>query len=381
MRKKIKILLIAGIILILVRIALPFIVLHFANRELAAMDGYYGEVQDIDIALIRGAYILDSLYINKIDSASREQTPFMAAGKIDLSVEWKALLRGRIVGELEFVNPYLNFIVDRTEFFEVQKDTADFREILNSFMPLQINRFDITNGRLIYIDSTTQPLVHVQMDQIQVSALNLKSVRDSSLLPASVRGTAHLYNGVMSMNMKLDPLAEKPLFDLNVSVEHTSLPKLNDFFKAYAKIDMNRGDFSMYTEIASKEGNFIGYVKPMIRELDVRGPEDREDDFMNKVWENIVAAFGEILENPKADQVATKIPLEGTFEQANPDIWTSLVELLRNAFVRALYPAIEQQINLASLNEAEEKKKGFFSKIFGNEEKEEQKQQKAAGSN
>src|SRR5688572_24642264 len=130
MKKRTKIILVIVAVLavlIITRLVLDVVVLRFLNKELAAMDGYYGHIDDIDLNLYRGAYIVDSIYINKVDSVNNKQTPFMAAKKIDLSVEWNSLFRGRIVGELEFVEPYLMFTREKTELATVQKDTADFR--------------------------------------------------------------------------------------------------------------------------------------------------------------------------------------------------------------------------------------------------------------
>src|SRR5690606_23826877 len=99
----------ASIIILLVafRLLLPWLVLNYANRTLANMDGYYGHVADIDIALYRGAYQLDRLFIHKVDSATGQQTPFFAAGRIDLSIEWRALFQGALVGELSLASPTL----------------------------------------------------------------------------------------------------------------------------------------------------------------------------------------------------------------------------------------------------------------------------------
>ncbi len=52
---------------ILLRIALPYIMLHYSDQKLAAMNGYYGHIRDIDVALYRGAYTIDSFYLNKQD--------------------------------------------------------------------------------------------------------------------------------------------------------------------------------------------------------------------------------------------------------------------------------------------------------------------------
>src|SRR5690349_4962440 len=102
MKRGMKIFLVIVGVLVIARLILPYVVLHYTNKTLASMDGYYGHIDDIDIALIRGAYRIDSIYINKHDSATQKQTPFFSARAIDLSVEWKALFHGSIVGELIF---------------------------------------------------------------------------------------------------------------------------------------------------------------------------------------------------------------------------------------------------------------------------------------
>jgi hypothetical protein len=76
MRKPIKITLIVIIVLIGVRLILPYVILHFANKNLASLPGYYGHIEDIDLALIRGAYRIDSIYINKLDTITKKQTKF-----------------------------------------------------------------------------------------------------------------------------------------------------------------------------------------------------------------------------------------------------------------------------------------------------------------
>ena len=52
-------------VLIALRLALPYIVLKYVNKTLANIKEYYGHVEDIDIALIRGAYIIKDLKLVK----------------------------------------------------------------------------------------------------------------------------------------------------------------------------------------------------------------------------------------------------------------------------------------------------------------------------
>src|SRR4029079_15618429 len=101
-----------------------------------------------------------------------------------------------------------------------------------------------------------------------------------------------------------------------------------------------------------------------------------------KMWESIVGAAGVILRNQKQDQVATKIPLEGTFKNSSADIWYAIIDMLRNAFIQALQPSIDYQININSVyNAPEEEKKGFFNKLFGKDKAPEKNEAKKPETN
>jgi hypothetical protein len=216
------------------------------------------------------------------------------------------------------------------------------------------------------------------MDNTYVLAQNLSSVVDSALLPSTVEAFSNIYGGTLQFRMKLNALKDKPTFDLNAELENLQLPELNEFFKAYANFDVNKGTLGLYTEIAANDGKFIGYVKPIIKDLDVVGKEDRKDSFWQKAWENLVGAASVILRNPKKEQVATKLPMEGTFDNTNSDTWNAIIDLLRNAFIQALQSSIDAEINIESVDKAneDEEKKGFFERIFSGKSKEEKNEEK-----
>jgi hypothetical protein len=152
---------------------------------------------------------------------------------------------------------------------------------------------------------------------------------------------------------------------MNAEIKNTNLVKLNDFFKAYAKIDVNKGRFGLYTEVAAKEGKFAGYVKPLIQDLDVLGKEDRKDNVLRKIWEGLAGTAGEIFENQGKDQVATKVPFEGNLKNPDTNVWYALSSILQNAFIRAIQPSIDQEINIATVDTQKDEKKNLLQKIFG----------------
>ena len=378
MKKWLKILIGVLIFLGIVRLILPYVVLRYANKSLAEMDGYYGHVEDIDIALIRGAYQLDSIYINKVDSVTNKQTPFFSAAEVDLSIEWKALFKGSLVGEFVFERPRIDFTKDKVEPKDVRDDSTSFKNLKEDFMPLQVNRCEINDGEIRYRDEFSKPKVDIKLTQLYATALNLRNSYDSSaLLPATITANAKIYEGNLDFSMKLNPLAEEPTFDMNADLRNTNLVLLNEFFQAYAKVDVNKGHFGMYTEVAAKEGAFKGYVKPVIKDLDVLGKEDRDDNIFRKMWEAIAGFAGEVFENQPKDQVATKIPFEGRLDNPKADVWETVINVLENAFIRAIQPSIDHEINLASVDTKKEEKKNFFEKIFGSkDEKKKDKEEK-----
>ena len=366
-KKKFRIFIIIIGILLIIRIALPYILLHFANQRLANVPGYYGHVQDLDLSLWRGAYKLKNLNLDKVDSVTKAHTKFIDVKLIDLSLEWKALFHGRLVGKLMFDHPVLRFTKDKTDPAKVQKDTVSFSKLLKSFMPLKVNKCEINHGDLHYIDPASKPLVDIYMSETHVLAQNLSNVVDSSKLPSSIVATAATYGGNFTFNMQLNPLAKDPYFQMKAQLENADLTRFNDFLMAYANFDINRGIFGMYMELAAADGRFIGYVKPFIKNLDVVGPNNRKGSILHAVWEEIVGAAGVLLRNQSKDQIATKIPIEGTFKQkTSTDMWGAIAILLRNAFIQALIPSIDNEIDISSVyNPPKDEQKGFFKKLFG----------------
>lgn len=364
-KSKIYIFLTIVVLLIVIRLLLPGVVLYYANSSLANMKGYYGHIKDIDLALFRGAYKIGSVYLNKVDSVSAKQTPFFAASVIDLSVEWQALFNGHLVGEVIFENPVIVFTKDKVEPGTLKKDSADLIRLLDTFMPLQVNRLKMTNGSIHYIDESTIPLVDISMTNTTLLAENLTNSYDSTtILPAKISATADIYGGGLSLNMRLNPLAEYATFDLNAELKDTNLVALNNLFQAYAKIDVNKGTFGMYAEIAANDGKFIGYVKPLIKDLDILGKEDRSDNIFRQMWEGTVGGLAQVVENNETDKIATKIIFEGSLENPDTNVWYAIATVLRNAFIQAIQPAIDNEINITSVDGAETDKQNLFQKIF-----------------
>src|SRR6478735_5117265 len=121
------------VLLVAFRIALPYILLKFVNRELTRIDGYYGHVNDIDVALLRGAYTIKDIRLDK--TGGKIPVPFFSANIIDLSIEWRAIFQCALVGEIVVEQPKLNFVKGPTKQTTQTKIDKDWTKVVDTLLP------------------------------------------------------------------------------------------------------------------------------------------------------------------------------------------------------------------------------------------------------
>ena len=350
------------IILIGLRIALPYILLNYVNRQLTMIDGYTGHVNDIDVALYRGAYTIKQIKLDK--TGGKVPVPFFAADIIDLSVQWKALLKGRIVAEIEVERPILNFVSGPSKATSQTDIDNDWTKVVDNLLPIKLNRFQINNGKIHYRDFHSSPKVNIEAGEVQILAENLTNAGQiKNTLPSTVKASATVYNGTVNLDMKINPLTAIPTFDLNARLSPVKITAMNDFLQAYGNFDAETGTISMYCEAAAKDKKITGYVKPIIKDLKVANWKEDKKNLGKKVWESIVDAVGWVLTNKRKDQIATTAEFTGNIDTPDVNTWVIIGQLLRNAFIQALYPALENSINLHSVDKKEDKQT-LLERIF-----------------
>src|SRR5688500_13283290 len=144
LRRPVQILLGVIVLLVGLRIALPYIVLHYVNKELASLDGYWGHAEDVDIALIRGAYRIERIRILKTDG--RVPVPFFRTDAVDISVDWGALFDGMIVAEVLMTRPQINFVNAEHNRGDQTGEGANWQETIRDLVPIKINELVVRNG-------------------------------------------------------------------------------------------------------------------------------------------------------------------------------------------------------------------------------------------
>ena len=87
------VLIVIGLLLV-ARAILPIAIQRYVNRVLARDETYIGHVGDVDVALIRGAYQVEDVRIDKRNG--KVPVPFFTSPVVDFSIQWRALFDGRV---------------------------------------------------------------------------------------------------------------------------------------------------------------------------------------------------------------------------------------------------------------------------------------------
>ncbi|RIL01791.1 MAG: hypothetical protein DCC71_17230 [Proteobacteria bacterium] len=340
------VLVLAGVLLVLlvIRALLPIAIQRYANRTLDETEGYAGHIGDVDLALWRGHYEIEDIEIVKDDGDV--PVPLFAAPRVHLSVEWGALFRGALVGEIHLDRPQVNFV--RAPGGETQTGAeADWRKTVEELFPLRIDSIEARDGSVHYRDLASEPNVDVYLDDVDLVVRNLTNSRDvSETLVATVDFSAvPMKQGRVELKASFDPFAEQPTFDVDATIRDARLAQWNDFFRAYAGFDVQSGRFAVFSELRAEQGRFDGYVKPFLRDVDVLRIEEelQEQGVLASAWEAIVGAGAELFQDQDKDRQASRIPISGA---GTPQVgfWGALASTLRNAFFESLVPRLEHSV-------------------------------------
>lgn len=363
--QKHKLIILILIILVILRIALPIVVLKIANHTLENMDGYYGQVEDVDFALYKGAYSAQGVSLNKIDSATGEHIDFLYIANTEFSIQWDVITKG-FVGKLKVHNPTVTLTEGKMEIRNIIQDSTQFIELKNKALPLKLNKAKVHNATIKYINNVRDKPFDILIHDIHVVGTNLRQVNKKQ--PSSLLVEANFYDGKIRISVDGN-LLQKPNFKVKTIWNNTDLAQLNDVLTSYANFDVNKGSFSLSSDITVRNHSLNGHIKPVIKNLDITGKEDKSDGLLQKGWEVLLGGVAQVIEHPKSQKIATEIPVDGKLSDPDINAMYAIGQLLRNAFIKSIDEEVANTLDTenkkATSVEKDKEDRNFFERVFG----------------
>jgi hypothetical protein len=323
------------VVLLAIRMSLPWAIEWQINRTLKDHQTYAGRVESVSLSIIRPTLILHELHIHH-----KEDPKILSAlvHRIEIRTFWKSLfeeawrLQTKVSGA-EIVGEASALIEDEKEArAEEESEAFDWQRDLPAFLMESLIVYD-AKIEMKYEYKTA--LQSFKVSGLFVSLKNLANWQHAERATlefwAIVDPTGNLHG-----KLTFDLLSSPPVFDLALYTERLSLVSMNPIVEEIAKFDFEAGHINLYVELKSANGSYSGYVKPILRDVEIFSEEDVEEKGLGAVW-NVVAEFVKnLFENPSKEQVATEIPIRGEWDDPKIKLGTAIRRAITNAFIQAL---------------------------------------------
>jgi hypothetical protein len=345
MRKSLYVIIGILIALVLLRIALPYILIRYVEHQVNKLPEYKVHIADLDVHLYRGSYTLKNIQLRKVNN--HIPVPFFAANAVDLSIQWRPLLHGSLVAKVVAIEPVVNFVIDAKKENEQLTLDQQWQEIVKSLFPLNFNKIVVVDGKLYLRCYSGKPPFNLFMKEVNATIENIQNAdRVQKKLLSDFKVTAKTMGGAnFKIEGQFDPFSKKPTFYLSQSLQNMPIKEANAFLKHYISLDVVSGSFSLYTELAAQNGKVKGYVKPFLKDLKFINP-NKPEGALQTLYKGVVSVIAKILENSEQKTVATKVDIEGDLDNPNTSVLSMLGNMLYHAFIQAILPQVEHTVKL-----------------------------------
>lgn len=342
------------VLLLLVRFVGSPIATSIVNKKLAALPGYPGKVQGIQLALWRGQ--LSATDLTLVQAGHEADGPVLKVGRGAFTLAPLALLHGKIAGRVSIHDVDILMIQEPAQPDDDSKaDKKDkeqkhaqagraWQQLLQQNFPVEFTRLEVSKLKVKFVDKARALSPQMLVEDVHLLAHDFKTKpAQAGDLPAGVEVTGHFPGGgELSVRADADTGAADPTFKAIMEVKDLALVPLHDFLQSYALVDVSRGTFQLYVEVTAKGGSYQGYVKPFFQDLEFKAVSDPDKNLLQRAAVKVASAVQDALKSDEG-KVATKAPFEGNFADNKVDLWQTIENLLRNAFVTGLREGFDGQ--------------------------------------
>ncbi|HEX8043013.1 DUF748 domain-containing protein [Candidatus Deferrimicrobium sp.] len=230
---------------------------------------------------------------------------------------------------------------------QVEMATTAAKEMSNApTSKIRVDVLKITQGTLGYMNRKTDPNVRIYADHIDASFKDFSNQLAEGPSEFQMRGR-FMGSGDTRVTGTFRPESKNPNLGLKIAIDNTDMKAMSGIFQAYGKFDIKKGEFSFFSEMTIRNNLVQGYVKPIFKNMevtDMRTPEQK--NLFHKLYVGVVkVVVTKLLKNRPLQQVATETDISGPLESPSTNTGQIIVNLIRNAFFKAILPGFEREVS------------------------------------
>jgi hypothetical protein len=207
----------------------------------AQLKGYTVTLPRLDLNLFGFSVTLRDVRITQ-DAHPKPPVAYLPA--LNAGVDWRALLSARMVATFHFEDPELyinlkNFSAEMND--KTKLSDRGWQQAAEEVYPLKINRFQVDDGKITYIDK--DPKQPMEVENLYVRVDNIRNVRsEEGTYPSPLRMQATVFEkGHVAISGNADLFAEPvAAFDTDIKIENVPLATIKPV-AAHANLELDGG--------------------------------------------------------------------------------------------------------------------------------------------
>ena len=213
---------------------------------------------------------------------------------------------------------------------------------------IRIDHGELKNSDFGFVNKAAEPPYRVFLTNGTLHLNNISNHLSEGSGLVTLTG-AFMGTGNTVISGTFRPETTSPDFDLNIKIERTQLRPMNNLLRAYGNFDVTAGLFSVYSELSVKNGRIAGYIKPLFKDMTVYDTrQDKDKNLFHNLYEGLVGDAAKLLKNKPREEVATLTEISGALEYPETSTWQAVINLVKNAFFKAILPGFEKQVHSQS---------------------------------
>ena len=270
----------AGVILlVLMRIALPFVVRSVLQRSLSRMLGTTVQIKDVDLSLLRGAVWIQGLRIQGPEGFQTHEPIQLKELGVNVKI-WSLLGKTLTIQRVAVKNPLL--VLERNTEGEIglvrlieqmSKEQAPPPKPTPSRAPaIRINSITVKNGKIVFMDhqADDQPLA-TAIYELNARMRNLRPATPESQMPTTYKLTGRLLDkpgAKLNIEGKGDFLSNTLSMDAQLVLERLALVHFAPYY-AGSPLEIRNGFVSAETHAVCQHNVLNMPIQITFSEMDV----------------------------------------------------------------------------------------------------------------
>lgn len=329
-----------------VRLAIDPLAKMYTQKGIDSLEGYHGNVSAVHVSIIPFAYTVHDLKLEQDNTKGGE--PVVYVKKLVGRVIFRELLKFRLVGTVTAEHAKVVILggahrppqeakeVARDVKKEAEQHDLDFGTILHKIIPLRADRIEVRDSELTLYDAKDPNLPSLWVSDLQLVIENIVTRRklDQNVpLNLTLRAVV-AKTGTLKAMATADLLEDKPAFTGQAQLSNLQLQSLWEWTEAKAGIGAS-GTLNVFVNFNSAKGKLSGDAKVIIDNPKVTDATGKVSDKLKAGVANLAI---KILSNDEKgkERIATVVPVKGSLENPSPQVWPSILGVIRNAFVDAV---------------------------------------------